>query len=98
MPTTDSPERKLEQLAREQAIEFTEHWFQRKWMSGCEYQSLMEKMVERLMPLLSRVQLEEHDYLCHAYSGDKDQWRCSKEHPCKRRLALASTATAEESK
>ena len=36
-------------LTRAQAIEFTERWFDRKWGNDGQYQSLMEKMVERLL-------------------------------------------------
>lgn len=38
-------------LTREQAIEFAERWFDRKWGNLGQYQSLMETMVARLMAL-----------------------------------------------
>ena len=43
-----------EDQLRQRAIDFTERWFDRKWNNGREYQSLMEKMVQKLMETFSQ--------------------------------------------
>jgi hypothetical protein len=113
---TDSPERKLEQLARAgQAMRdhlvsthvgHTLEQLARKWWEGLDTISESGEVVASLTALLSRVRdaalLEEHKLACSrcilVERGIKlaARWRCERGEQLER--ALASTATAEESK